>query len=97
MEPKTEKIRVTVRREEVKEIEISFPYYTKNEGLYCKFLSNDEAVWVYDYGFDRSVNWANGAVPGIWMTNDPITEEEFNAKFNEVINALKDRNNEKTI
>jgi len=31
------------------------------------------------------------------MTNDPITEDEFNAKFNEVMTALIDINNEKAI
>ena len=99
MEVKKEKIRVSVIREEVKEIEmeISFPYYTKNEGLYCKFLSKDEAVWVCDYGFARSVKWSNGAVPDGWIANKPITEEEFNEKFKEVMTTLKEKNNEKTI
>lgn len=97
MKAKTEKIRVTVRHEEVKEIEISFPYYTRDEYLYCKFFSKDDAIWVYDYGLNRGVRCSNGAVPNRWMTNDPITEEEFNAKFNEVVTALIDINNEKTI
>lgn len=85
---KTEKIKVTVTREEVKEIEISFPYYTKDDGLWCKFLSKDEAIWVCDFGFNREVKYAKGTVPDSWITNEPITEEEFNAKFNEVMNAL---------
>ena len=97
MEAKTEKIKVTVRREEVKEIEISFPYYTRNKGLYCKFLRKDKVVLVCDYGFDISVNWSNGAVPENWLTFDPTTEEEFNTKFNEVMTALKEKNNEKAI
>jgi len=94
---KTEKIKVTVTSKEVKEIEISFPYYTRNEGLYCKFLSKDEAIWVHEYGFKRGIEYSNGAVPGIWMTNDPTTENEFNAKFNEVMDALIDIKNEKAI
>jgi 6-phosphogluconate dehydrogenase (decarboxylating) len=97
MKAKTEKIRVTVSREEVKEIEISFPYFTKNVSLYCKFFSNDKAIFVYDYDFNMAVNWSNGSVPGSWLLGDQITEEEFNAKFNEVMNALIDINNEKTI
>lgn len=97
MEAKKKKIKVTVIHEEVKEIEISFPYYTRDECLYCKFFSKDEAIWVYDYGLNRGVKCSNGAVPDSWITNDPITEEEFNAKFNEVMNALIDINNEKTI
>ena len=97
MEAKTEKIRVTVRHKEVKEIEISFPYYTRDNGLYCKFLSKDDAIWVCDYGFDIEVKLSNGTVPESWLTNDQITEEEFNVKFNEVMNALISINNEKTI
>ncbi len=99
MKAKTEKIKVTVTTEEIKEIEmeISFPYYTRNEGLYCKFLSKDESIWVYEYGFKRGIEYSNGAVPGIWMTNDPTTEEEFNTKFKEVMTALIYYNNEKII
>ena len=97
MESKKEKIRVTVRREEVKEIEISFPYYTRDEYLYCKFFSKDDAIWVYDYGFNRELKWSNGAVPDRGITFDPITEEEFNAKFKEVVDNLINLNNEKAI
>ncbi len=97
MEAKKEKIRVTVSREEVKELEISFPYYTKNGGLYCKFLSKDEAMWVCEYGFKRSIEHSKFGVPENWLAFDPITEEEFNAKFKEVMTALIDINNEKAI
>lgn len=97
MKSQTEKIKVTVRHEEVKEIEISFPYYTRNECLYCKFFSKDKAIWVADYGFNIEIKLSYGAVPDRWITLAPITEEEFNAKFNEVMNALIDINNEKAI
>lgn len=97
MEAKKEKIRVTVTNEEVKEIVISFPYFTKNRSVYCKFFSKDKAIWVSDYGFDRSVNLSNGSVPGSWLLGEPITEEEFNEKFKEVMTALIDINNEKAI
>lgn len=96
-EAKTQKIRVTVRSEEVKELEITFPYYTRNKGLYCKFLSKDEAVLVYDYWSRRSIEYSNFATPENWLTNDQITEEEFNEKFNEVMDNLIDINNEKAI
>ena len=100
MEAKKEKIRVTVNTAEVKELEISFPYYTRNEGLYCKFFSNDKAIFVYDYDFNMAVNWSNGSVPGSWLAFDPTTEDEFNEKFNEVMNSLiniKTNGDEKTI
>lgn len=97
MKAKTEKIKVTVTTEEAKELEIAFPYYTKNGGLYCKFLSKDVALLVGDYVFKRAIEYSTSGVPDSWIANEPITEEEFNAKFNEVMNALKKKNNEKTI
>jgi hypothetical protein len=97
MAAKTEKIKVTVTTEEVKELEISFPYYTRNNGLYCKFLSKDEAVLVSEYWSKRAIEYSNFATPENWLTFDPITEEEFNAKFKEVMDNLINLNNEKTI
>ena len=97
MKAKTEKIRVTVTTEEVKELEISFPYYTRNKGLYCKFLRNNEAVLVHDYWSKRAIEYSNCGVPEDWLAFDQITEEEFNGKFKEVMTALKERNNEKVI
>lgn len=97
MEAKTEKIKVTVTTEEVKELEISFPYYTKNGGLYCKFSSKDKAILVSEYRFKRSIEHSTFGTPENWLAFDPITEEEFNAKFNEVMTTLIDINNEKAI
>ena len=97
MEAKTEKIKVTVNTEEVKELEISFPYYVKDGGLYCKFFNRSVAMWVSEYVFKSAIEYSNGAVPESWFTFQPITEEEFNAKFKEVMNSLIDINNEKTI
>lgn len=94
---KKEKIKVTVTSKEVKELEVSFPYYTRNEGLYCKFFSKSGAIWVVDYSFAKRIEYSNGAAPESWLTFDPITGEEFNQKFNEVMNALIDINNEKAI
>ena len=97
MKAKTEKIRVTVRREEVKELEISFPYYTRDDGLYLKFFSRTEVMWISDYLFKKEIEYSNFGVPESWLTFDPTTEEEFNEKFNEVMTALIDINNEKAI
>ena len=88
MKTTTEKIKVTVSREEVKELEITFPYFTKNRSVYCKFFSKDMAIWVSDFGFDRSVSSSNGCIPDSWLLGDTITENEFNAKFNEVMTDL---------
>ena len=97
MEATKEKIRVTVNTEEVKELEISFPYYVKDDGLYCKFFNRSVAMWVSEYVFKSAIEYSNGAVPESWLTFDPITEEDFNEKFNEVMIALKEKKNEKTI
>lgn len=100
MEAKKEKIRVTVKTEEVKEMEVSFPYYVKDEGLCCKFFSKSAAMWISDYSFKKQIEYSGFGVPENWITFDPITEEEFNAKFNEVINSLiniKTNGDEKTI
>lgn len=97
MKATTEKIKVTVTSKEVKEIEISFPYYTRNKGLYCKFFSKDEAVLVHEYWSKRAIEYSNFATPENWLTFEPITEEEFNAKFKEVMTALININNEKII
>ena len=100
MEAKKEKIKVTVSREEVRELEISFPYYVKDNGLYCKFFSRSVAMWISDYSFKKQIEHSYCGVPEDWLAFDPITEEEFNAKFNEVINSLiniKTNGDEKTI
>ena len=91
MEATKEKIRVTVNTEEVKELEISFPYYVKDGGLYCKFFNRSVAMWVSEYVFKSAIEYSNGAVPESWITFQPITEEEFNEKFNEVMIALKEK------
>ena len=97
MKAKTEKIKVTVRREEVKELGITFPYYTRTGHLWCKFFRKNVGILVSDYSFKKQIEYLSGGIPETWLTNDPITEEEFNAKFNEVMSALKERSNEKAI
>ena len=97
MKATTEKIKVTVTTEDVKELEITFPYYTKNCGLYCKFFSKEAAIWISDYSFMKQIETSVGNIPESWLAFDPITEEDFNAKFKEVMNALININNEKTI
>lgn len=97
---KTEKIRVTVTTEEVKELEISFPYYTKGEGMWCKFFNRSAAMWISDYSFKKQIEYSDFGAPENWLAFDPTTEEEFNAKFYEVMNKLiiiKTNGDEKTI
>lgn len=88
MEAKKEKIKVTVSREEVKELEISFPYYTKDQGTWYKFFSRGVAMWISDLSFKKQIEYSDFAVPEDWLTFPPISEEEFNEKFNEVMDFL---------
>ena len=96
MAAKTEKIKVTVTTEEVKELEISFPYYTKDQGMWCKFFSRSVAMWISDFPFTKQIEYSSCGVPEAWLINKEISEEEFNEKFKEVMNFLI-MNNEKVI
>ena len=97
MEAKTEKIKVTVKHEEIKELEIRFPYYVKSDNgcVLIKFFDRRKGIMVTDYSFSKSIEYMQ--MPEGWITYKPTTEEEFNEKFNEVINALINMNNEKAI
>lgn len=95
MKAKTEKIKVTITSKEVKEIEITFPYYVKDGCVLIKFFDMSEGIMVADYGFSKQIQYM--AMPENWIAFKPTTEEEFNAKFNEVMNDLKNKNNEKII
>lgn len=90
MKLKTKKIKLKVSEEKEVELEISFPYFTKSEEFYCCFLSMERAIWVADYSFRKQIEYSTYGVPESWLADNPITEEEFNAKFNEVMNALID-------
>lgn len=95
MKATTEKIRVTVTTKEVKELEISFPYYVKDKYTVIKFFDRNKGIMVSDYGFSKEIQYME--MPENWLAFDPITEEEFNEQFNEVMTALITFNNEKTI
>src|SRR5690554_6607530 len=88
MKKETKKIKLMTTEQKEVELEISFPYFTKSYRSYCKFLSMSEAIWVVDYSFKKQIEFTSCAVPESWLINNPITEEEFNAKFNEVLNVL---------
>lgn len=96
MEAKTEKIRVKVNvAPKYKEVEVSFPYYVKDNCTVIKFFDRSKGIMVTDYSFSKQIQYMD--MPESWLAYKPTTEEEFNAKFNEVMTALIDINNEKTI
>ena len=90
MKPKTKKIKLKVTEPKEVELEITFPYFIKSGGFYCCFLSTERAIWVTDYSIKKQIEYSNCGVPESWLTYQKTTEEEFNAKFNEVMNALID-------
>ena len=90
MKKETKKIKLMTTEQKEVELDISFPYFTKNGGFYCCFLSIEKVIWVVDYSFKKQIEYSNCGVPESWLTYQKTTEEEFNAKFNEVLNALID-------
>lgn len=96
MKSTTEKIKVKVNvAPKYKEVEVSFPYYVKDEYISIKFFDRNKGIMVTDYVFSKSIQYMQ--MPEDWIAYKPTTEEEFNAKFKEVMTALIDINNEKTI
>lgn len=95
MGAKKEKIKISVTKTEIKEISISFPYYVKDKYSVIKFFDRVKGIMVADYGFSKNIQYMD--IPEDWITFEPTTEEEFNAKFNEVMNTLISINNEKVI
>ena len=96
MKATTEKIKVKVNvAPKYKEVEVSFPYCVKDGCVLVKFFDKRKGIMVTDYGFSKQIQYMD--MPEDWLTFNPITEEEFNAKFNEVMTDLKEKNNEKTI
>ena len=96
MKATTEKIKVKVNvAPKYNELEVSFPYGGKDGCVLVKFFDKRKGIMVTDYGFSKQIQYMD--MPEDWLTFNPITEEEFNAKFNEVMTDLKEKNNEKTI
>ena len=95
MEVKKEKIRVTVTTEEVKELEISFPYYVKDKYTVIKFFDRRKGLMVTDYDFSKQIQYMD--MPENWLSFKPTTEAVFNKAFDKVMNDLIKMNNEKTI
>lgn len=72
------------------EIEISLPYFSKNICHWYKIISDDMAIQVLfsDYRICGNVNLVNSSL-AFNDDNEQCTEEEFNEKFDLVIQQLK--------
>ncbi len=86
MEAKTEKIKVTVRHEEVKELKVSFPYYVKDEFVVIKFFDRRKGIMVADYSLSKGIRYMQ--MPEDWLAYEPTTEAVFNKAFDKVMNFL---------
>lgn len=95
MKATTEKIKVTVTTEEIKELEISFPYYVKDGCTLIKFFDRRKGIMVTDYGFSKQIQYMD--MPESWLAFKPTTEAIFNKAFDKVMNYLIKLKNEKTI
>ena len=96
MEAKTEKIKIKVNvTPRYKEVEVSFPYYVKDGSTAIKFFDRRKGIMVANYPFSKQIQYMD--MPENWLAYEPTTEDEFNAKFKEVMDNLIKMNNEKAI
>ena len=96
MKAKTEKIKVKVNvAPKYKEVEVSFPYYVKDECTLIKFFDRRKGLMVNDYSFSKNIQYME--MPENWIMFKPTTEAIFNKAFDKVMNNLIKMNNEKTI
>ena len=92
----TEKIKVKVNvAPKYKEVEVSFPYYVKDECTLIKFFDRRKGLMVNDYSFSKNIQYME--MPENWIMFKPTTEAIFNKAFDKVMNNLIKMNNEKTI
>jgi hypothetical protein len=96
MKATTEKIKVKVNvAPKYKEVEVSFPYYVKDECTLIKFFDRRKGLMVSDYSFSKNIQYME--MPENWIMFKPTTEAIFNKAFDKVMNNLIKMNNEKTI
>ena len=75
----------------VEEIEISLPYYCKNICYWYKVISETNAIQVRFSEFTEAgdINFCSASLAFSHKENVQCTEEEFNEKFETVIQQLK--------
>lgn len=96
MEAKTEKIKIKVNvAPKYKEVEVSFPYYVKDDCVLIKFFDKRRGLMVADYDFSKQIQYMR--MPEDWLAYKPTTEAVFNKAFNKVMSNLIKMNNEKDI
>ena len=79
-------MKLTISERVNREIDIEFPYYTEDQGTYCKFT--EKGVGLY-FRNGYNINVQKGNIPESWMAFKQITAEEFNEKFVETLKAIQ--------
>ena len=73
------KIKIEVTEKVKKEIEIQFPYYTKSDYRFYKFIDENNCLEVYKGITDFSIDFS--PYKTFALPYEPSTAEEFNTKF----------------
>jgi len=81
------KVTITVTEKVKKEIEIQFPYYTKSDYRFYKFIDENNCLEVYKGITDFSIDFS--PYKTFALPYKPSTAEEFNIKFNIVKSLIE--------
>lgn len=81
------KVTITVTEKVKKEIEIQFPYYTKSDYRFYKFIDENNCLEVYKGITDFSIDFS--PYKTFALPYEPATAEEFNIKFNIVKSLIE--------
>ena len=85
------KIKITEKKETEKEIEVTLPYYAKSgiDLFYYKVVKEDYMVKLTDCAGDYSIETTKYLIDSAFKDGvEIITEEEFNNKFNQLLNKI---------
>ena len=79
-------MKLTISERVNREIDIEFPYYTEDQGTYCKFTEKGVGLY-FRNGYQTSIT--KGLIPESWILFRAITAEEFDKKFVETLKAIQ--------
>jgi hypothetical protein len=82
-------MKLTVKKTETQEIEITFPVFKKDSGKYFAGISEKEWIRVMPIISGIYITDAPYELDDIMTKGEDITEDEFNEKFIEVFNKIK--------
>lgn len=85
------KIKIQKKITEIQEVEIKLPYFCKNICFWYKVVSEKNCIQVRFSEYDEAgdISFCSASLAFNEKTNVECTEEEFNEKFETVIQQLK--------